>query len=359
MIETLFHRGGDGSSQIGIVVIGNAPPDVVATGHVCACYYVRFRVRIAGGITQIYHLHVPHVPDGALFPTLDTVAGELRRAAAVLRAEHYFDTEAPIEILDFALVTLARPGETDAIRVVPSLDEARWPGVTWTLNHNTNTETNTMGFINGNDTGLQYANVHNGALWYRKPGSDEQQKCAGFVGIIRGLRLRERTYEGHTYAVFDMLMKDGADGGTPDVIITGTVLNPEGRPTVFGCMLAERLAHEDLRSRKGMPVKFSVWQSKKNERVSCCTFRDAATDAILGRIELKHLPAEGSGPMVRKLLDEAVVHFGSFGYGTVPASTAGGPDAQGLDAAVVSDAGAQEVASAEQLPFEEDDGLPF
>lgn len=360
MIETLYHRDENGSYRIGVVVIGDAPTDAEIYPHACSCYYVRMRVRTIGGIAQTFHLAVPHVPPHSLFTTLDTITLELQHAAAILRQHHCYDTDAPIEILDFALVTLALPDDAGMIRVAPSVDGTRWPGVTWTLIDQTHKETEAMGFINSNNGAGEnriWLNARNGALWYTMPNEEEQHKCSGYIGIIRGIRLRQRVFNEKTYTVIDMLMQDDADGTNPDVIVSGTLFSPEGPPTVFGGMLAQRLAHEDLKSRKGQPVQLSVWASKTNDRMTCCTFRDPKTDTALGRISLKEFDPQAANDLIMKFVYEAIQHFGSFGRQAEPASPAGEAETEALPATRPATTNA---SSHEQSPFvEEDDGLPF
>lgn len=173
-----------------------------------------------------------------------------------------------------------------------------------------------MGFVTSEAGGL-WLNVANGRMHYKIDG--EPRRTRGYVGIITGVRVRARTFRTDTITVVDMMMRDDIDGANV-VIISGTLFGATGQPTVFGKMLAVRLAHPDLRERKGRPVHFSVWTPKDHEpyaRVTftCCNFFDPETNKALGALDLVDVPPEEVRPRVERMLFDAVEHYGIIPVG--------------------------------------------
>jgi hypothetical protein len=195
-----------------------------------------------------------------------------------------------------------------------------------------------MGFID-NATGALadgriWLTAKDGRLQYRLAGSSENLTCAGYVGIIRGVRVRQKTYQGLPYSLIDVLLHDASDGAAPSVIITGSLIGSTGEPTVFGKMLTSRLASAGVMALRGEPVKITVWPSENNPSITCCTIRSATTDEVLGSVPLNEVPAHELRPYVERLVYAAIQH-----YGVIPDPHDGREESEGSASTITTESG--------------------
>lgn len=124
-----------------------------------------------------------------------------------------------------------------------------------------------MGYIPKKSGSGTWLNVRSGAL-SKKIGENQYEEHGGYSGIIRGIRVHEGEFKGRPTHELHLKVFDPKTG--EEVIISSTLVGPEGSIGTWAAMCISRLANPANKVSKDMHLDIGAYQwDEKN----CCSVR--------------------------------------------------------------------------------------